>query len=247
MGLGYQMGIVNKQSSGPILLVSNDRTLYEWARPRFDQEVRIVAEPEDEPRIECVPAAVIVGCDYSCVAKECIRKFRIGAFWPGIPVFVARAVLGRLSLKSLNMRLCVPLQDQGSPRSILAGYEISEEIQSAVIKLKPHVRDSLILEHKVVVAHGEIGRIRQIRDLVRMPHTVCSRRFRRAAGIPLKRFLDRIRLCHSLWSLISTSGSIKEIAIEFGFKQGAFSRRFYQAFSLWPSQVRTLGAGPIWH
>lgn len=74
-------------------------------------------------------------------------------------------------------------------------------------------------------------------------HHLC-RVFRRETGVPVHRYLSRLRLCHALDAAVSGVADLTRLALDLGFSSHShFTAAFRREFSLTPSLLRRL-AGP---
>lgn len=120
-----------------------------------------------------------------------------------------------------------------------------QEIISEMKKAFPSKFHCSTLTHKIL----EVQRIvierpeenKSIRDLafeVALNPSYLSFKFKELTGVSLKEFVRKIKLCKSLWEVISNDEPIKLIARKYGYTYEAFTRIFHSAFGLSPNSVR---------
>lgn len=84
----------------------------------------------------------------------------------------------------------------------------------------------------------------QLDDLARAVHASpfhLSRLFKRAAGVPIHRYLSRLRLLDGLEQVATREVSLTDLAYELGFSSHShFTAAFHREFGMTPSRFRTL-------
>lgn len=76
-------------------------------------------------------------------------------------------------------------------------------------------------------------------------HHLC-RVFRREAGVPVHRYLTRLRLCHALAAAADGVADLTRLALDLGFSSHShFTAAFRREFSIPPSLVRRLAGPPV--
>lgn len=180
-------------------------------------------------------------CDYACDLERCTGLFAGIKRQSPISLKILRPCLGQgrgglsnhstfsyfgseffLAEGDRTRQLCTATRIVPGARNLFEGPPVLAGIQA------------YILSH-----HGRTCRVSELSGLSDVPIAVLSRKFKLQAGVGLKAFIDRIRLCYCLWDLVCTDNSVKRIALEHGYKPVSFSLRFHGAFKVCPSQART--------
>jgi AraC-like DNA-binding protein len=229
---------------GAIWISSEDNNLKLWASRVFSASPPVFAMTHGKPPINSVPSLLIIRCDYNCRLEACSTDMCLPVLYPGIPTIIARPV---------------PLADGDfhSPRyfasylsyqlpSLPTGGIAEEYLPSSAIEFNYrglHPLSSIFLAVRVceniIVSSGKIAKISDLRHVSNFPSATLSKKFKKASGVPLKKFINKIRLCHCLWELLWTSKAVKCIALDFGYKSTSFSSKFHKTFGVWPSQARS--------
>lgn len=97
-----------------------------------------------------------------------------------------------------------------------------------------------ILEVQRIVMEkpSENGNLKDLAFEIALNPSYLSLKFKEISGISLKEYVKKIKLCKSLWEVISTDKPIKLIAREYGYTHEAFTRIFKMVFGLSPNSVR---------
>jgi AraC-like DNA-binding protein len=231
---------------GSIWIVSNDRRLLKWASQVFGKYDFIPIAGRSDFPLYPLPQLIILECNYRCCLDTCARNFELAVRFPKVPAILARPSLaedtGTDTDAFLSSRLyyAVEIEQKGK-----AGDSEQVEYQNsqAAYLRGLYATSSLgsLIQKEIIDSQGKVNRISELATKYDRSASWLSRRFREACGVPLKSFANKIRLCHCLWELISTTKAVKLLAFEYGYRSSFFSRKFHTIFSKWPSEARRGG------
>lgn len=220
-------------------ILSGDKKLYRWASKAFSAKILVVRIPFDDIPPITRPTLILLGCDYQCQYELCSRKFLIPMQFPDVPYRFARTILLRNPSLSSRSYLLSPPEFLWSNPPEENTEESRQSEKTFHMMLNSRHPDFIIrLQQEIIDGRGRVFRTSDLAKRVDLSASRLSMRFREESGISLKCFVNKIRLCHSLWELILTNKAIKCVAAEFGYKPASFSLKFQSTFGVWPSQVR---------
>ncbi len=100
------------------------------------------------------------------------------------------------------------------------------------------IQKILEVQRIVIENPSDYNNIRDIAFEVNLNPPYLSFKFKELTGISLNEFLRKIKLCNSLWEVISSEKPIKWIARKCGYTHETFTRIFSLVFGLSPNSVR---------
>ncbi|MDW7762045.1 MAG: helix-turn-helix domain-containing protein [Acidobacteriota bacterium] len=177
------------------------------------------------------PDHVLVVCDFKCSIDVCSRKFMVPASFPEADFLIARPILFRKKGDFSGRRHVIPFEPDNT-------HQFQGDIHSGeILPINPF--DPVIqVQKEIMEKRGHTFRVMEYLKNRGYSPTAFSDKFRKAAGITLKSFANKIRLCHALWDLLVNHKAIKSIALDFGYDPISFSLKFFKTFNVWPSEVR---------
>jgi AraC-like DNA-binding protein len=160
-----------------------------------------------------VPRLILLGCDYQCKYRTCLSNFRIPLMFLDITFWLARPDLIKSSISgSPEYGLCnLPAQGTKPETENFVRFKVIEKSRSVWTPLADSV-SKIVLQQEILAASGGVSKVLDLVEKTSYSISWLSRQFKEMIGVSLKSFIDKIRLCHAFWALISTSKPIKEIA-----------------------------------
>ncbi|HOU49076.1 MAG TPA: AraC family transcriptional regulator [Candidatus Aminicenantes bacterium] len=180
-------------------------------------------------------------CDYSCLTRNCLRSF-ISLQRLNTPIVVLRpAIFSKAAGFSKGFFLTFFDDSVLSPRQ----REMKETCERSRYygwgQGRLHPSDPL---HKVLLIQKDVVEnpwrnhdLAGISKLIHRSPSWTSSTFKELTGVSLCRFVINNRFCYSLWKILSSDKSIKEIALDLGYRPLSFSGRFRSQFGIRPSRV----------
>lgn len=223
-----------------IWIASQDRDLLNLASRIFGRKCTPIGTSASDIRPGPRPRLILVGCDYQCQFLKCANNFVVALFHLDVPIRMIRlnlllecqANLGRY----LISRLGSPgLDDEANKINELAKFE---GIHHRGIFPSDPLSNVIRLQRDILDSRGRAFKVSELKRKNTHSASWQSASFKKTTGMSIKTFANKIRLCHCLWELLSTSKSVKCIALDFGYKPTSFSHRFHKTFGIWPSSVR---------
>ena len=226
----------------PIWIVSKDKSLFDWASKVFGKERAIIEVDHESIPTKHFPALILLGCDYQCQCDICASRFQVPLIFPAVTTFIARPVLAKKWESEVGEFL---ISDFSGPRSNQKLYKIDElrqfELHQRFLEHSHNPASRIIrLQQQIVHSRGKANRVSELAKQIDLSSPRLSAIFKQGAGVPMKSFLNKVRLCRCLWELISSDKPIKTIALEFGYKPVSLSLKFRQTFGSWASEIRRL-------
>jgi AraC-like DNA-binding protein len=226
----------------PIWAVSTDKTLFDWTSKVFKKERAVFKIDPNKILHGPFPALILIECDYQCRYDICVRRFRIPLLFPEVPSVIARPVLLKDKKQHPAEYLIAHISDPQSKQEIheSEGWR-RVDIQRRFFLFTPDpTLKPIRLQQEIIDSRGKVAKVGNLAKQVALSIPRLSTAFSQATGIPLKSYLNKVRLCHAMWELTSSEKSIKNIALDYGYKSASFSLRFHRTFGKWPSETRKL-------
>ena len=180
-------------------------------------------------------------CDYSCSKRNCLRSF-VYLLRRNAPFVVLRpAFFSNAAGFSKGFFLTVFGDNVLSRRhrEIKEACERSPYFGWGQGRLHPSdpLHKVLLIQKDVVENPWRNHDLAGISKLIHRSPSWTSSTFKELTGVSLCRFVIDNRLCYSLWKILSSDKSIKEIALDLGYRPLSFSSRFRSQFGIRPSRV----------
>jgi len=226
----------------PIWVVSKDNRLFDWASKVFGKDRAIVqVDPRDIPA-RAFPVLILLGCDYQCQCDICASRFRVPLIFPAITTFIARPVLSKNRQSEVGEFLIFDFSRPRSNRELYKFHELERlEMGQRFLEHSHNPASRIIrLQQQIVNSRGKANRVSELAKQIDLSGSRLSAIFKQEAGVPLKSFLNKLRLCRCLWELISSDKPIKTIALEVGYKPVSLSLKFHETFGIWASEIRRM-------
>jgi len=232
--------------SHKVLVISDDKRIFDFISNSLGSSILTENSGIDETILKDNSYEFIfLGCDYRCSFIFCMRKFLFLEVNKEIPFLILRPILFEKRYKS----------HEGFISSIFENYTLSSFQEETIRKIKDseyygfspgwriHPLNPLF---KVVMTQREIVEnpskrfnLFSLSGRINLSPSWLSLKFNEISGISFEKFSIKIRLCYSLWELLSTEKQIKSIAYEAGYKDPlSFTKGFHTLFGVAPSFVR---------
>ncbi|MDD8020992.1 MAG: AraC family transcriptional regulator [Acidobacteriota bacterium] len=223
-----------------ISIISEDKSFLSWISKAVNGSNLNLKINEGINNGNAKPALILLSCNYLCQYGKCSNKFFTAAQFPEIPLAVARPI----HLKNFKEGQSDFLISFLRGENVTHIKTLSEKLATCAYSSNPSISKIETLfkiiqvQKQIVESKGKVFEVSELSRNVGLSVSWFSTKFKEMSGIPLKTYANKIRLCHSLWELISTYSPIKSIAIDFGYKPLSFSMRFHEKIGIWPSEVR---------
>jgi AraC-like DNA-binding protein len=221
-----------------IYIISNNINLYDQLRHQL-------AAKRSVPRLS--PGAIsafdpnlaIIGCDLNCQIRACARSFVYSTFFKFI-LFARPIRMQQLSKSEVGYMLASAKPNGGSYFRKIFRTSLKDGIELDFFALQANQQNRKILaaQEEVIRCRGKLSRVPALGARLEMSAAALSEGFRRAVGWGIKGYINKIRLCHSLFDIVSDDKRIKTIALDYGYRPEAFSRIFRRKYGVWPTSIR---------
>jgi AraC-like DNA-binding protein len=220
----------------PVYVVLPDQQAWDWLAKESEQKicVKSIHRP-----FERKASLFLLCCDYKCRRENCLRKF----------FFALRNVNTRFGIIRPTL-----LSDRRShlpeyfieifPRAVVSsGDELGENLKDFFF-FKDHSSSAskypiLGIQKWIIENHGKVDSVARMKSELRISNQQYLSFFAET-NLHLKTYIDKIRMCHALWTLISSGDAVKSVAYEFGLNPKSFSRKFHGVFGIWPSEAQAI-------
>lgn len=172
-------------------------------------------------------------CKLNC-NDECLKGF-ISLYPKDSGFGILRPLIIERNCKSETLLLEILKEPFLVHKEIISEIENSfpSKFHSSTLIYKISEVQKIVMENP-----SEFNNIRDIASEVFLNPSYLSFKFKEITGISLKEFVRKIKLCNSLWEIISTEEPIRLIARKYGYAHEAFTRIFSSVFGLSPNSVR---------
>ena len=226
-----------------IWIVSGDRNLKLWALRALGAARPVFVTRQTKAPTKNLPSLLVIGCDFACRLEACSIKMCLHALCPEVPTVIARRV--PLAADNIQDPLFITsnfLREYSTYSTEGASEELLRRRLNAYIYRSLHplgaICQAMQVCEEIIAAGGKIAKISELRQVSRLAPASLAKKFKKVSGVSLKKFINRVRLCHCVWELLWTSKPVKCIALDFGYRPVSFSQQFYAAYGAWPSAVR---------
>lgn len=221
-----------------IYIISNSINLYDQLRRQLAAKRAV---PRLSPGSLSAFAAnlAIIGCDLNCQIRACARSFAYSTFFKFI-LFARPIRMQQISKSELGYMLASAKPNGGSYFRKMFRTNLKEGIELDFFALQASRQNRKIIsaQEEVIRCRGKLSRVPALGAKLEMSAAALSEGFRSAVGWGIKGYINKIRLCHSLFDIVSDDRRIKTIALDYGYRPEAFSRIFRREYGVWPTSIR---------
>lgn len=228
-----------------ILTISIDDEIFGIIKDKFEKTFQINKFHIKNKNIiiENDSSLILMGCNYRCELKPCLKKLTFLYQNKKIPFMIVRKSLLKENYKSLNTIFFSIYQDQNLG-------SLNENMSNQINNFKnyhlftgnipPSNKINKILEaQKYLIENPEKREtLSSLANKIDFSPAWMSYQFKEISGISYEQFSIKIRLCHSLWEVLTTRKLLKTIALDHGYRPLSFTKRFHSAFGICPSEIR---------
>jgi AraC-like DNA-binding protein len=237
-----EINFIMNKNQNPIWIVSDDKSLIDWASRPFGKERAVIKVDYQRIPTRPSPALILIGCDYQCRCHVCARRFQVPPLFSDVPSVIARPLLMKNMRSNLGEYLISNFSDPPSNQELDKIGELRQlELLQRSLKYSHDPALRIIrLQQQIVESRGKAAKVSLLAKQTGLSISRLSTSFKQATGLPLKSFLNKVRICYCLWELVCSEIPIKHIALDVGYRPASFSLKFHQALGMWPSEARRL-------
>ena len=208
-----------------------------------DFRLHLADESGASARVGRIPF-VFLGCDLKCSLADCVPNFLFTHRNRSIPFAVFRLLPVENELVSspiFSLSFFEQRELSAAHARIISKLVSSEHYSRNLISQLPpgdKIAKILELQTEIVEKPSEHFGLAELARRVGFSSCWLSRKFKEISGTTLRNFLMKTTFCYSLWKLVATPETIKQIAFESGYKPLSFSARFKKHFGVSPSSLR---------
>jgi AraC-like DNA-binding protein len=189
------------------------------------------------------PLMVFCDCDYKCDSNKCWEKLYILSKYKDIPFVILRP---SLKDRTGNKEYYFTFYERNK-ETRLSGELIDKLKESNIYALSPYrfihpsntLSKILFLQEQIAEKINGRMKLSEIAKSVKVSQSWLSHKFYDITNIALNDYHKRNIFCNALWKVVSTDLSIKQIAIEYGYRPHSFTNRFHKLFKTLPTDIRT--------
>lgn len=240
----YIRTLLQPASGNTVLVFGNKPEINGFFRGVFGGDIRLISVTTKGIRKRHRAGYILLPCDFRCSLRGCLARLIFAHNNRQIPFCVVRFLpLDNHILNDHVFSLSIFEIDvlSSSQEKIISKLRFSESYSRNLISQfhqNNMVSKVLALETEIVENPNEFFNLKKSAETVGLSACWISSNFRKITHMPMKRFINKLRFCYTLWRIIASDLPIKNIAIEAGYRPLSFSKQFKGHFGLSPSYIR---------